>query len=84
MTSIEGIFRFLIGIIDKLIYLVIGVALLAFIWGVFNYLRNYNNEKERKASVNYIIYGPILVFINLAFSCTGLSPCIAALSRAFH
>ena len=26
----------------------------------------------------------LLVFMTKAFSCTGLSPCIAALSRAFH
>lgn len=52
---------------DNLLLLIIAIALLAFIWGVFRYLRSYDNEKERSASVNYMTYGLIslLVMISL-------------------
>ncbi len=48
---------------DNLLLLIIGIALFAFLWGVFRYLRSYNNEKERSASVSYMTYGLISLLV---------------------
>jgi predicted PurR-regulated permease PerM len=67
MTNIKQIFEYLMRTMDNLLLLIIGIALLAFVWGVFRYLKSYDNEKERSASVSYMTYGLIslLVIISL-------------------
>jgi len=49
-------------IID-LVPIIIGLAVLLFIWGVIGYIRNADNEKERTNARRFIVFGLIAIFV---------------------
>lgn len=63
MQKIEDIFEYLIGILDNLVYLLIGLALLGFLWGVFKYIKSANDPKALDEAKKYIVYGLLSLLI---------------------
>jgi hypothetical protein len=58
--------RILDYIINPLVALVLGVAVIFFLWGVFQFIRNADNPEERKKGGMNMIYGVLGLFIMLA------------------
>lgn len=66
--SIDVIFTKSIDLINKyLIPLLIGVAALMFLWGVYEFITSAGDEEKRKVGKNHIIYGLIGLVVMVAF-----------------
>ena len=63
MDTVQQIFQASIGLINATIALLIGVAVLLFIWGVFNYFRFSDSAEKRSSSSKYIVYGLISILV---------------------
>jgi hypothetical protein len=50
-----------------LIPLLIGVAALTFLWGVYEFISSAGDEEKRKTGKNHIIYGLIGLVVMIAF-----------------
>ena len=50
------------GIVEALIPIIIGLAVLAFIWGILKYVVA-KGEEDRKEARNVMIYGIIVIFV---------------------
>jgi len=55
--------RILENIINPLITLMMAVAIILFLWGVFEFVRNADSSEERKKGGLHIMYGVIGIFI---------------------
>jgi uncharacterized membrane protein YidH (DUF202 family) len=49
----------IVEVLQVLIYLIIGIAVLGFLWGLVGYLANSDSEEKRKDSINYMVAGII-------------------------
>lgn len=65
MTFASLVARF-INIIQYVIPVIIGLGLLAFLYGLVVYLANGGNEEKRRESINYMVAGIIGLFIMFA------------------
>jgi uncharacterized membrane protein HdeD (DUF308 family) len=72
-------------IINPLILLLFALALVYFLWGVFEFLLNADNEEKRSAGKSHMLYGiigltimigvwTILSIIMNTFNITGINP----------
>ena len=50
-------------IVNPLIYLLIGVAVIYFLWGVFNFVRNADSAEKRPDGARHILWGIIGIAI---------------------
>lgn len=58
-----------VAILYPLISLLIGIALLMFLWGVFVYMKNADNDEARKTGQRHMLFGIIgLVIMVSAFA----------------
>lgn len=66
-TAVEltRVFLILFYIIDSLIPIIIGIALIVFIWGIIRYVIT-SSESDKKEAVSIIIYGLITLFVMVA------------------
>jgi uncharacterized membrane protein len=53
----------LIDIINNLIYIIIGLALIGFLWGIVRILFSGGNEKTREEGRKFTIYGILTLFV---------------------
>jgi hypothetical protein len=53
----------LTNIINPLITLMVAVAIIYFLWGVFGFVRNAESSEERKKGGLHMLYGVIGLFI---------------------
>ena len=53
-------------IVDPAIYLLITLAAIYFIWGVFLFIKDYDNEEGRTKGKKHLIWGIIGLFIMLS------------------
>lgn len=60
MDIVNGIIEF---IINPLIYLLIGVAVIYFLFGVFKFIQNGDKPEERTKGAQHIIWGVIGIAI---------------------
>lgn len=58
------------AVVNPLITLLFGLAFVAFVWGVFKYIANADNETERRKGGMAMLYGLIGMFI--MFSAFGI------------
>jgi len=56
----------IITFLGNLVLLIIGIALLIFLWGLLTYIMNSGDESKRKESLQYILYGLIGLFVMVA------------------
>ena len=59
-TLIQNI---LTNIVNPLILLMVGVAIIYFLWGVFEFVRNADSSEERKKGGDHMLYGALGLFI---------------------
>ena len=59
-TLIQNI---LTNIVNPLILLMVGVAVIFFLWGVFEFIRNADSSEERKKGGMHMLYGALGLFI---------------------
>lgn len=53
----------ILGIFDELVTLVIGIAVIIFLYGMLTYIMHSDDESKRKESVKYITYGIVGLFV---------------------
>src|SRR3989338_5094008 len=66
ITNITGLVARLTGVINLIIPFLVGLAVLAIIYGVLTYIFNAANEEKRKEARVFIIYGIVGVFVMLS------------------
>ncbi len=59
-TLIQNI---LTNIVNPLILLMVAVAIIFFLWGVFDFIRNADSSEERKKGGEHMLYGALGLFI---------------------
>jgi uncharacterized membrane protein YidH (DUF202 family) len=55
--------RILDNIVNPIVLLMISVAVLVFMWGVFEFIRNAESSEERKKGGMHMLFGAIGLFI---------------------
>jgi len=53
----------IIGLITLFIPIIVGLAMVTFLYGLVLYIGNSGDESKRKESVQYIIYGLVGLFV---------------------
>lgn len=65
--TIKQILDNIIGpILDTLVYIIIGIGVLVFLWGLIKYITAGGDEEKRKEARNTMIYGIIAIFVMVA------------------
>lgn len=64
--SISSIVSNILAILQQIVYLIVGLGLLVFLYGIFGYISNFSDEKKRQESVSYIIYGLLGLFVMIS------------------
>ena len=54
------------NIVNPIIYLVVALAVVYFLWGVFNFIKNADNADKRSEGYQHMIWGVIGVFIMIS------------------
>lgn len=68
MSDVTGIINFLSNILEKQILpLLIGVAVVAFVYGILQYFLNPDNEEKRKKGKEYLVWGLVGLFVMVSF-----------------
>ncbi len=62
-STLALINRILENIVNPLITLMMAVAIIFFLWGVFEFVRNADSSEERKKGGTHILFGIIGLFI---------------------
>lgn len=55
--------KILSEIVNPIIALMVGVAVIVFLWGVFGFIRNAESSEERKTGAQHMLWGAIGLFI---------------------
>lgn len=55
-----------VEVINPLITLLFAVAFLVFFWGIFSFMRGYEDETQRDAGKRHILWGVMGLFIMVA------------------
>jgi uncharacterized membrane protein len=63
MITIFKLMNSVIDLINKLIYIIIGLALVGFLWGIVKILFSGGNEKIREEGRKFTIYGILTLFV---------------------
>lgn len=64
------------NILNPLVLLLAGIAMVYFLWGVFEYVRGYDSAEERSKGARHMLWGIIGMFIMI--SAFGIMNLIAA------
>ena len=62
-TTIFSLFQTLIDLVNKIIYLLISLALVGFMWGVVKFLFSGSNENARSEGRKFMLYGILILFV---------------------
>lgn len=71
MTDLQQLINALIGLVNSVIPLLLGLAVVVFIWGVIRFLAKSDNPDERKNMKNFLVMG--IIAITVILSIWGLS-----------
>jgi len=63
LGNVQGLTDALGGIVDTLLPIVVGIALLAFFWGLATYIFNAGNEEAKDRGKRIMIGGVIALFV---------------------
>lgn len=67
IDNLQDIFRYVIDLMNQLGLFLIGLALLGFLWGVFNYIFHGKNPDKRREGNAFMIYGLLSLFVITSF-----------------
>lgn len=56
----------IISITTYLVPLLVGASVLVFLWGLFIYMTNAGDSSQRQASLKYMLYGIIGLFVMIS------------------
>ena len=62
-SSIVDVSNQILSVFDRLTYLLIGLAVLLFIWGIVVYLAQGENEEKRTEAKNYMVWGILCLVV---------------------
>ncbi len=62
-TDLGGVARLISSVLGALVPLIIGLALLFFLWGMLVYLWNGDDEDKREESKSFMLWGVIGLFV---------------------
>lgn len=68
------------NILNPLVLLFAGIAMVYFLWGVFEFIRDYDNAEARSNGARHMLWGIIGMFI--MFSAFGIMNLIASTVRS--
>ncbi len=54
------------NILTPLLYLMFAIAVIYFLYGVFIFIKNADNEEKRKEGINHMIWGIVGIFIMIS------------------
>jgi hypothetical protein len=63
VNNIKGIGALFTSILQSVVMILIGAAIVVFLWSIFKYLTEGKNEAKREEAKQYMIYGVIAIFI---------------------
>jgi hypothetical protein len=63
LSYFDTLFRQVYDVVDNLIPILIGIALLVFLWGLVTYIAKAGNEEARKQARKFIVWGIIIMFV---------------------
>jgi hypothetical protein len=63
MDNIFSLYRTVMSLINQAIYLIIGLAVLGFLWGIVKLILNLSNAQAKQEAKTYMLYGIITIFI---------------------
>lgn len=66
-STLKELINDAIGLINPLLALLTGLAVLAFVWGIVKYIASAGDEKSKQGGKNIIIYGIIGLFVLFSF-----------------
>ena len=55
--------KILTNIVNPFVTLLVGIAVVYFLWGVFEFVRNAESSEERKKGGTHMLYGALGLFI---------------------
>lgn len=64
LAELIGVFT---GLINPLIGLLTGLAVLLFVWGIVQYILYAGDEKKKKSAKDTLLYGIIALFVLFSF-----------------
>ncbi len=68
ITDLKSLIDFFSKIISEgILPLLIGVAVVAFVYGIIQYFLNPDNEEKRKQGKSYITWGLVALFVMVSF-----------------
>lgn len=62
-ASADSIFAKITDILNSIIPIIIGLAVVYFLWGVFNYVTAGSSDDKKTEARNVMIYGIIAIFV---------------------
>lgn len=66
-SNLGGLIKMATDLINPLIGLLSGLALLAFVWGIVQYIFYASDEKKKLSAKNTMVYGVIGLFVLFSF-----------------
>jgi uncharacterized membrane protein YidH (DUF202 family) len=63
MTTIQAIISQITNIVRSLTLLLFAIAMVVFMYGLFNYLVNISDKTKREKSKEFIVYGLLGLFV---------------------
>lgn len=63
MTNFADVVYRIIDLLDSLVVVVIGLALVWFLWGLVTYVFHSDSEVKRKEGIQYMVWGIIGLFV---------------------
>jgi hypothetical protein len=63
MMTLEQIVSRVVALLRNLVPLIIGLAVVAFLYGMLGYMMNIGDETKRKESIRYMISGIVGLFV---------------------
>lgn len=69
-TTLNTVANSILKVFGELVYVILGVAVLLFLWGIVVYMTHGNEEEKRTEAKNYMVWG--VVCLAVMFSLWGL------------
>jgi uncharacterized membrane protein YidH (DUF202 family) len=63
MNGLDSVFDYFIDIFTTLVPLIMGIAVLVFLWGLVKFIARADDERERESGKQLIIWGMIALFV---------------------
>lgn len=63
MKTIQKIFEYILELIDTSIVILVGVALVLFLWGILKYFWYSNSEEKRRQGNAFMVYGVLSLLV---------------------